>query len=248
MVMLKRTQFKEMFKTGDLSTVRMEIKPLEIRPTPEAVARYFGGPEYQMTSETHHRVCQGIQQALGMVDPIVCYRAIPISEIEKACGIILSEGTCADILPDSTDGHARYFAVYVGTLGRALEGMCRDLASNNSIYQSLLLDSVGTAMLDAMGLICNDMLEMHSRQMGFFTGCRLGPGLNGISLESQALLFDLLKEDSAGVYLNEAFIMQPTKSISGCVVYSDTAQRKPSGGKCLQCEMKHCQFRSTQLS
>jgi len=243
-VMLKRTQFDNMFKAGDSSTVRIGVETEDIRPTPEAVARYFGGPKYQMTPETHQRVCQGIQQAVGMVDPVVCYRAIPIREIEKACKITSSGGACADILPDSTDGHARYFAAYVATLGRALESTCRDLVSNNSIYQSLLLDSVGTAMLDAVGLICNDMLEMHSRHMDLFTGCRLGPGLNGISMESQALLFELLKEDSAGVCLNEAFIMQPAKSISGFVVYSDIVQRKPSGGKCLQCEMKHCQFRT----
>ena len=233
-----------MFKAGASSTVRIEIEPQDIRPTPEAVARYFGGPDYQMTSETYQRVCQGIQQAVEMVNPVVCYRAIPMGKIEEECGIVLSEGVYKDILPDSTDAHARYFAVYVGTLGSALETICRDLASNNSIYQSLLLDSVGTAMLDAMGLICNDMLEMHSRQMDLFTGCRLGPGLNGISLESQALLFDLLKEDSAGVSLNEAFIMQPAKSISGFVVYSDSMQRKRSDSKCLQCEMKRCQFRS----
>ena len=234
----------DMFKAAASSTVRIEINPEDIRPAPEAVARYFGGPKYQMTSETHQRVCQGIQQALGMVDPIVCYRAIPMDKFEEECGIVLTEDVYKEILPDSTDGHARYFAVYVASLGSALETSCSELASSNNIYQSLLLDAVGTAMLDAMGLICNDMLEMHSRQMDLFTGCRLGPGLNGISLESQALLFDLLKEDSAGVYLNEAFIMQPAKSISGFVVYSDTAQRKPSGSKCLQCEMKHCQFRS----
>ena len=243
-VMSKRTHIQDMFKAGDLSTLRIGIEPEDIRPTPEAVARYFGGPQYQMTSETHQRVCQGVQQAVEMVIPVVCYRAISMDKIEEECGIVLSEGEYKDILPDSTDAHARYFAVYVGTLGSALETICRDLASNNSIYQSLLLDSVGTAMLDAMGLICNDMLEMHSRQMDLFTGCRLGPGLNGISLESQALLFDLLKEDSAGVSLNEAFIMQPAKSISGFVVYSDSVQRKPSGSKCLQCEMKHCQFRT----
>ena len=234
----------DMFKAGVSSTVRIEIEPQDIRPVPEAVARYFGGPKYQMTPETHQQVCQGIQQAVGMVSAVVCYRAIPMGKIEEECGIVLSEGVYKDILPDSTDSHARYIAVYVGTLGSALETTCRGLASSNSIYQSLLLDSVGTAMLDAMGLICNGMQEMHSRQMGLYTGCRLGPGLNGISLESQALLFDLLKDDSAGVYLNEAFIMQPAKSISGYVVYSDSVQRKPSGSKCLQCEMKHCQFRT----
>jgi hypothetical protein len=242
--MLKSIITDDMFKAGDSSTKRIEIDPQDIRPTPEAVARYFGGPKYQMTSETYQRVCQGIQQAVEMINPVVCYRAIPMDKIEEECGIVLSEGEYKDIFPDNTDGHARYFAVYVGTLGSALESMCRELASSNSIYQSLLMDSVGTAMLDAMGLICNDMLERHSRQMDLFTGCRLGPGLNGISLESQTLLFNLLKEDSAGVYLNEAFIMQPAKSISGFVVYSDTVQQKPSGSKCLQCEMKHCQFRS----
>jgi len=233
-----------MFKAGDLSTKRIGIDPEDIRPSPEAVARYFGGPDYQMTPETRQQVCQGIRQAVGMVKAILCYRAISTDKIEKECGIDFSEEAYADILPDSNDGHARYFAVYVGTLGSALETMCRDLAKRNSIYQSLLMDAVGTAMLDAMGLICNDMVEMHSKQMGLFTGCRLGPGLNGIALESQALLFDLLDGESAGVHLNEAFIMQPAKSISGFVIYSDSAQRKPSGSKCLQCEMKHCQFRS----
>jgi hypothetical protein len=242
--MLKSLITDEMFGAGEFLTVRIGIDPEDIKPLPEAVARYFGGPDYQMTPETRQQVCQGIRQAVGMVKAILCYRAISTDKIEKECGIDLSEEAYADILPDSTDGHARYFAVYVGTLGGALETMCRDLANRNSIYQSLLLDAVGTAMLDAMGLICNDMVERHSQQMGLFTGCRLGPGLNGIALESQALLFDLLGGESAGVHLNEAFIMQPAKSISGFVVYSDTAQRKPSGSKCLQCEMKHCQFRS----
>jgi hypothetical protein len=234
----------QVFETDDGSTIRIVIEPEDIKPTPEAVARYFGGPDYQMNPETYQRVCQGIQQALKMVDAVVCYRAVPMDKIEEECGILLSESSYTDILPDSADGHARYFAVYVGTLGSALESRCRHLASNNGIYESLLLDAVGTAMLDAMGLMCNDLLEMHSQQMGLFIGCRLGPGLNGISLESQALLFDLLADDSAGVHLNEAYIMQPAKSISGFVIYSDSAQRKPSGGKCQQCKMKHCQFRS----
>ena len=245
--MLKSLIIDEMFGAGDSSTMRIGIDPEDIRPSPEAVARYFGGPDYQMTPETRQQVCQGIRQAVGMVKAILCYRAISTDKIEKECGIDLSEEAYADILPDSTDAHARYFAVYVGTLGSALETMCRDLAKRNSIYQSLLLDAVGTAMLDAMGLICNDMVEMHSKQMGLFTGCRLGPGLNGIALESQALLFDLLGGESAGVHLNEAFIMQPAKSISGFVIYSDSAQRKHPGSKCLQCEMKHCQFRATQF-
>ena len=226
--------------------MRIDIDPEDIRPSPEAVARYFGGPDYHMTPETHQRVCRGIRQAVGMVQAVICYRAIPMDTIQEDYGIALSEGRYADMLPDRWEGHARYVAVFVGTLGSALETLCRDLAKRNSIYQSLLLDAVGTAMLDAMGSICNDMIEMHAQQMALFSGCRMGPGLNGLALESQTLIFDLLEDDTAGVRLNEAFIMQPAKSISGFVIYSDSAQQKPKGGKCLQCAMKHCQFRSAR--
>ncbi len=236
----------EVFGEGDSSTVRIDVNPEDIRPSPEAVARYFGGPKYQMTPETHQRVCRGIQQAVGVVQAVICYRAISVDTIQEEYGIVLSEGMYADMLGDGWDGHARYVAVFVGTLGSALETLCRDLAKRDRIYRSLLLDAAGTAMLDAMGLMCNDLIEVHAQQMGLFSGCRMGPGLNGLALESQSLIFHLLGGDTAGVYLNEAFIMQPAKSISGFVTYSDSAQRKPSGGKCLQCEMKHCQFRSTQ--
>jgi hypothetical protein len=115
------------------------------------------------------------------------------------------------------------------------------------MYQSLLLDAAGTAMLDAMGLIYNDLIEMHAHQMGLFSGCRKGPGLNGLALENQTLIFDLLGKETAGVRLNEAFIMQPGKSISGFVTFSDSAQQQPNGNKCRQCVMKHCQFRSAKV-
>lgn len=236
------------------STVRIPIDPEDLSPAPEAVARYFGGSDYQLNPKTHQRICEGIHQAVGIVKPVVSYRAIPVEKIESVYEIVLSDGTCADILPDPMDDpiddhrddQARYLAVYVGTLGSALETTCRDLAKHGRLYESLLLDAVGTAMLDAMASLCDDFVDIHSRQLGLFTGCRLGPGLNGIALESQALIFELLGGESAGVHLNEAFIMRPAKSISAFVIYSDSEQRKNPGSKCLQCEMKHCQFRSTR--
>jgi len=241
----KRTIPHKLSGANGSSVMKFEIEPDDMRPTPEVVARYFGGPDYQMTPETQERVCQGIQQAVEMVQGVVCYRAIPMHTVEKECGIDLSEVPYTDMLSDIADD-SRYVAVFVGTLGSALETMCRELAGRNRIYQSLLLDAVGTAMLDDMGLICNDLLEMHAKALDLFTGCRIGPGLNGVAMESQSLVFDLLDVETMGVHLNEAFIMQPAKSISGIVFFSDSPQRKPPGSKCLQCEMKHCQFRSTQ--
>jgi hypothetical protein len=244
--MLKRNQLNELFNARDLSTVRMEIEPEDIRPSPEAVARYFGGPGYSMTAETREQVCRGTHQAVEMVNTCVCYRAVPMAMIENGHGTVLPVDSLSDIFPGSID-NARYLAAYVATLGCDLETRCRELAQQNRIYQSLLLDAAGTAMLDALGSICNDMIEMHAQHMGLYSGCRKGPGLNGVAMESQRLIFDLLGNDTAGVRLNEAFIMQPAKSISGFVLYTETEQQKPNGNKCRQCGMKHCQFRSTQF-
>ena len=55
-LMLNSNITDDMFKAGASSTVPIEIEPQDIRPTPEAVARYFGGPDYQMTSETYQQI------------------------------------------------------------------------------------------------------------------------------------------------------------------------------------------------
>jgi len=234
------------FRSNGSSTVCIPIDPLFLSPSPNAVARYFGGSDYPLSGKTRQQIRAGVEQGLEMVKPVVSYRAMPVGDVESVCKNVWPEGAIAEILTGNMDGHARYLAVYIGTLGDTLETMCRDLADRNRMYQSLLLDAVGTAILDLLGTLCSDIVECHVKQLGLFTGCRLGPGLNGFSLESQALLFDLLGKESAGVHLNESFIMQPAKSISAFTLYTDTEQPKNPGSKCLQCTMKQCQFRSTR--
>jgi len=236
------------FRSNGSSTVCIPIDPSVLRPPPNAVARYFGGSDYPLSGKTRQQIRAGVEQGLEMVRPVVSYRAMPVGDIESVCKNVWPEGAIAEILTGNMDSHTRYLAVYVGTLGDTLETMCRDLADRNRMYQSLLLDAVGTAILDLLGTLCSDIVACHAKQLGLFTGCRLGPGLNGFSLGNQALLFDLLGKKSAGVHLNEAFIMQPAKSISAFTICTDTEQPKNPGSKCLQCTMKQCQFRSTRRS
>ena len=98
-------------------------------------------------------------------------------------------------------------------------------------------------MLDTMGKKIEKIVDSQARHMGLFTGCRLGPGLNGVALENQALLFNLLDVETVGVHLNESFIMHPSKSISAFIIFNDSEQREATGNKCSRCKMKRCQFR-----
>lgn len=240
------SEIDALFDQSGSAAVGIAIDPKVLRPSADEVARYFGGPDYLLNDKTLHHVEQGIEDGAQMVKPVVAYRAQPVEDLESDIKNRWTDQPYDQIFDSGVEVHARYLAVYVGTLGSALETMCRELSDSNRMYQALLMDSVGTAMLDRLGSICNDIAELHAKKLGLFSGCRKGPGLNGISLESHSLLFDLLGGESAGVQLNEAFVMEPAKSISAFILYSHSEQQRKPGNKCRFCTMKDCQFRSTR--
>lgn len=225
------------------STIPIPIDPAAIRPSPDAVARYFGGPGYNLTPKAQKRVNGGIGQALKMITPLAGYRVLALDKIENGYHSGWSGGEYCDIALALTKSPFRHVAVYLATLGGVLETACREMADRNEMYQALLLDAVGTAMLDKLGRKIEMIVDSQARQMGLFTGCRLGPGLNGVALESQALLFNLLDGESVGVHLNASLVMDPSKSISAFVLFDDSDQRDATGNKCSRCKMKRCQFR-----
>jgi len=225
------------------STIPIPIDPEDLRPSSDAVARYFGGPGYHLNPKAHKRVNEGIGQAVKMITPLAGYRVLPVDKIENEYNTVCSGGEYGDIALDLTESPVRYFAVYLGTLGGAIEAACREMADRNKMYQAMLLDAVGTAMLDTLGKKIEAVVDSQARRMGFFTGCRLGPGLNGMALKNQALLFNLLDGESVGVDLNASFVMDPSKSISAFVIFNDSEPREATGNKCNRCKMKRCQFR-----
>ena len=218
---------------ADPPTRRIPIDPQDLKPSPDAVARYFGGPGYSLTPKVQKKVAAGIDRALSLVNPLAGYRVISAE----------SNGESADIPFDVAEFSVRYFAVYLATLGGGLEAACRELSDRSQMFQAMLLDAVGTAMLDILGSEIEKALDLQARRMELFTGCRMGPGLNDMALENQTWLFNLLEAEALGVHLHESFVMSPSKSISAIVMFSDSEQQEISGDKCSHCKMKRCQFR-----
>jgi hypothetical protein len=228
----------------DPSGSSFEIDPQQLCPSIEAVARYFGGPQYPLGKKTSLRIDAGLDQGLALVKPIISYRELPIAHIGTSHQNNWPQGAVAPILSADVAPHAKYIGVYVATLGDELEKTCRDLATQNKIFRSLLLDAVGTAMLDILGGMCDDLVDLRAKKMNLFSGCRMGPGLNDLPLESHIALFDLLGPETGGVRLNTSCVMQPVKSISAFVIFTKTLQPRQPGNKCLHCNLRNCQFRS----
>lgn len=191
------------------------------------------------------RIEKGIEAAVEMVEPRVAYRVAWADRIRAGIDSLWPGGDSPASLLDTATMPAPCLAVCLATLGGALDTACRSMAEQNQFYQSMLLDAVGTAMLDLMGANLELLVGEKARRMGFFAGCRMGPGLNGMALENQALLFNLLKGATLGVHLNDAFVMQPTKTISAFIFFDTVATKigQSETGKCRQCRLNNCQFR-----
>lgn len=235
--------FGIMFNTMEFSTTRIDINSQELKPSPESVARYFGGSAYRLNEKMRRRVCESIDRAFAMVDPAAGYRVIPVAQVKQTHASSRHDSACSDVARDLMESTVPFFGIYLATLGDALEEAVRDLSARNEMVAAMALDATGTAMLDALGRRLESAVDARARQLGFFTGCRLGPGLNDTGMEIQALLFDLFGTDTLGVRLNTSLVMQPVKSISAFVILTDEEPLQSGGNKCSRCRMKRCQFR-----
>jgi hypothetical protein len=239
---LKNTRHKE--DLSDPATRIIQVASKDLYPLPREVGRYFGGPKYKITPKVHDRISKATETVAELVSPLVGYAVHQLDILEKENKFLLSKGVTLDFPSEATNLQTRYLATCIATLGPALDSACRELTDGGKFYQSMLLDAVGITMLDRLGQISRDLLNLQAHQMGLFAGYRFGPGLNDMPLKRQALLFTLTDAQAMDVYLNESFIMEPVKSVSFFMTFSSDENHDHCRYKCRQCTMPDCQFRT----
>lgn len=215
-----------------------------LKPEIEAVERYFGGNGYSADTRTRDKIQDAIDRACRIVSPRMAFAIMPVlSANPDGASIHFSGGQSLPVPDCARNSTARFLAAAIGTLGKALENECRLLAAQHHIYQSTLLDSVGTAMLDALDTEIRGLIDAECRLRGLFSGVRFAPGLNGYALDHQQTLFQLADGLSVDVSLNEAFMMEPVKTISFFSLIGGNPVENKHPEKCLNCRLPHCQYR-----
>jgi len=155
-----------------------------------------------------------------LAEPAAVFREISITVFRK---VFHGEGhnekrtAVGDIFP-----RANGLALFAVTTGRPLCERIRDLFSENEYAPALMLDSYASVGTD----MCADVV-----QEGFESSCesvrkqddesavmRFSPGYCGWHISGQKKLFDYLEASKIGISLNESFMMDPVKSISGLVI------------------------------
>jgi len=209
----------------------------------ESVARYFGGNKYIADKKTIDRIRRAIDEVSSLVTPKGTYTLCSVSEMKPGDPVITGKGLELSIPDCFADSGVRLMASAIGTLGDKLEKQCRQLAREGKIYESTLLDAVGTGMLDLLGEKMCAAIVLDGNLSGLREGFRFAPGLEGYPLEQQQLLFQMADNGSVGVFLNSSAIMLPTKSISFFLMLTETVLKSKETNKCTSCRLVGCRYR-----
>jgi len=113
-------------------------------------------------------------------------------------------------------------AVSVMTIGPGIdEEVSRRFAAGDSLG-GMLLDVMGTVALASAGIKLRDRLERDEvKRRGRAMTAPFGPGQCHWDLRDQEALFSLVDTGSIGVSLDESYLMNPKKSVSGIVGIGD---------------------------
>jgi len=105
------------------------------------------------------------------------------------------------------------------------EDVCEEITKSfqlNDFVHGSLLDSVASEGTEMAAQELEDYYKQHLTKIGRFNSnngiLRFSPGYCGWHISSQRKLFQYLKPEDIGITLNDSFLMQPIKSISGVII------------------------------
>jgi hypothetical protein len=222
----------------------ISVAASDLKITPAAVARNFGGSRYRPDPGSQHRIEESIQAAQGLIEPAAVFGLHPVKTVTSRGRILLENGLQLDLPCPPGNNDIKYLAAAVATLGPRLEQACRRLSAAGKVYKATLLDAVGTCQLEVLADRGRRRLQKEARRENMFCGIRFAPGLNGFDLTRQSILFKLADTRRIGVRLNPDCVMSPVKSVSMAMLFTTEPMQNGVYHKCSHCDLKDCQFRA----
>jgi len=178
-----------------------------------------------------------IEESYRLIDPKAVYKTVKISEV-KGNLLVLEGGSLfeSELLAEKLKC-ASEIAVYVATIGPALERRVTELGPKE-LSKSFMMDCIGIyALRQVTDIIQKDFQPIEGERLSKFS-----PGDTPYwDLRQQKVLFDFLGaeevKNATGVRLNESYTMIPRKSVSG--VMGDTGEQFQ---ECQICK-RRCEYR-----
>lgn len=141
-------------------------------------------------------------------------------------------------------GASRELVVFLVTVGPALEEAVQRKTADGDYPDALMLDAVGSVAVEDLADRVQRAVEADARAIQAGCSNRYCPGYGDWDVREQAPLFDLLRGDDAPltVTLNESYLMNPLKSLSGVIGLGGGVHRIAES-PCHLCAKPNCLMR-----
>ena len=148
---------------------------------------------------------------------------------------------------------ADHLAVFAATLGEPISREIEERFRTNDFALGCMLDSAASTATEKMTAVLESRFhQVLSRkgQTSPATGVlAYSPGYCGWHISGQKALFEVLRPERIGISLNESFLMQPLKSVSGVMMAGPREMHDvpDSYPFCSRCEARGCRGRIRAL-
>ncbi len=228
-----------------LASTPVVIADVPLQIDPDEVLRFQGYKPGQDRPPAEVREINDLALREGdrLMEPRAVYRSAPVTG--RGPGTLTVAGGLALHIPEIGRlwGPIESVGIAVCTIGAALESRVRELWDARELPLAVMLDSVGSAAVECLAEYVNDLLCQGAIPEGLRVTNRVSPGYAGWDVSEQRFLFHLCPGDPAGVTLNSACFMTPTKSISFLVGIGAEARVDHYFTQCRRCWMKACAYR-----
>lgn len=223
----------------------------QVLPPDRSILAHQGIPaDVKVSGRTEALLNDARQSFLDLAKVSAVTRSVSVDQFSR---IYEGEGRnqADDPLGDIYD-HGTDLFLFAATVGQPVSDEIKRLMDGGELAEGCLLDSVASEAADrAAALIQNELArpileESRSDNNGVM---RFSPGYCGWHISGQKKLFEALEPDCIGMSLNERYLMQPLKSISGVIVIAGKSDFQFETGFpfCPDCRDLSCQARYEEM-
>ena len=175
---------------------------------------------------------------MHLLEPAIAYK---LYAIDAVCHDQLSLGdnrTLHGRLLPSVFLEAQELAAIVCTIGPRLENETAGYFRNKDPLRGILLDSIGSAAVDALVHEIRIFITNKASSYGFQASSPLSPGMPGLPISEQRRVFELVPTRKIGVKLTSTGMMVPLKSTSMVIGIGSQMKTWTQAEVCARCGTK----------
>jgi hypothetical protein len=209
-----------------------------------------------LPEELSRRVSARVDAALALYAELAEPRAV-FEEVsaEEFARVYRGEGRNERTTPlDGIYPRAERLALFAATVGEPVSARITSLFGQTELATGFLLNAVASCAADTLAALAGERFgERLARGEGAARPLRVlaySPGYCGWHLSGQGALFARLRPEEIGITLNDRYLMQPLKSVSGVLVAGSPEIHAfgPDFPFCEQCTTRSCELRMAAAS